>query len=109
MAGQVNVDTALMQQTAQQSNNLADNMINAAATMQRNIDYVANTWQGQAGDEFRRTMGAQSQMLTKLINRLRDISDVINRGGQGLASQDTGARSSLAGQGQNFLNTSLNA
>jgi WXG100 family type VII secretion target len=107
MAG-VNVDTALMQHTALQANNKADNMVSQAATLKAGLDFVTQKWQGHAGDEFRRTMGNQGQMLDKLINRLQVVADLVNRGGQGLASHDQTARSTMAGQAQGFLNGSLN-
>jgi WXG100 family type VII secretion target len=108
MAGHVNVDTALMQHTALQTNTKADNMVNQAATLKAGLDFVMQKWKGHAGDEFRGTMGNQGQVLDKLINRLQYVADIVNRGGQGLASHDQTARSNMAGQGQGFLNGPLN-
>jgi WXG100 family type VII secretion target len=108
MAGQVQVDTALMLSTAQQSSNIAGNMITHAKTLSAGIDYVMTTWTGQAGDAFRNTMGVQKPMLDQLIQKLQTVSDTINQGAQGLDSQDTSGRANLNSQGQTFLNGSLN-
>lgn len=108
MAGLVKVDTARMLSTAQQSSNIAENMITHAKTLSAGIDYVMTTWRGQAGDAFRSTMGTQKPMLDQLIEKLRTVSDTINRGAQGLDSQDTSGRTNLTSQGQHFLNGSLN-
>lgn len=107
MAG-VNVDTALMQTTAMRSRNIGDNMATQARTLKAGLDFVTQKWQGQAGDAFRTSMGGQGLVLDRLVQRLLDLADIINRGGQGLASQDSSARSNLQGQGENFLNAPLN-
>jgi WXG100 family type VII secretion target len=108
MQGHVSVDTALMQQTALQSKNIADNMVTQATTLKAGLAYVLEKWKGQAGDAFRQSMGTQSQVLDRLIQRLQEVSDLVNRGGQGLDAQDATAKSNLTTQGQNFLNASLN-
>lgn len=108
MPGQVKVDTALMQHTALRSRNIAENMINQAATLKAGLAYVLERWQGQAGDAFRATQTTQSKVLDKLILRLQEVSQLIDKGGQGLAAQDATAKSNLTAQGQNFLNAPLN-
>jgi WXG100 family type VII secretion target len=108
MAGQLRYDTDLMQATAQQSANKADNMIMHAKTLTAGIDYVSQRWQGLAGDEFRRTMLNQKTMLNQLIQKLQSISEKIKQGGQGLASSDASGRSKVQSQGETFLSGSLN-
>src|SRR5262245_45591199 len=107
MAGQVNVDTALMQTTAQQSSSKADTMITQAKTLRTGIDFVSQRWQGAAGDAFRNAMRDQGTMLDQLIQRLQFVSDTIKRGGQGLDSHDQTGRQKLTTQGGNFLNGNL--
>lgn len=108
MAGQVQVDTAQMIATAQQSANKADNMITHAKTLRTGIEFVSTRWQGQAGDTFRMTMQNQTTILDQLIQRLTTVSELVNRGGQGLEGQDSAGRQKLANQGGNFLGGSLN-
>lgn len=108
MAGQVNVDTTLMQVTAQQSATKADNMIAQAKTLRAGIDFVNQRWQGAAGDAFRAAMRDQTATLDALIERLRFVSDTIRRGGQGLESHDQSGQQKLTTQGHNFLNGRLN-
>lgn len=108
MAGQVQVDTALMQATAQQSANKADNMITHAKTLTTGIDFVIQRWQGQAAEAFRLAMSAQKPVLEQLIQRLQFVAEKIRQGSEGFDTQDAGAQSKVAAQGQNFLTTPLN-
>lgn len=104
----VQIDTGLMQTTAQQSTNIAQNMITHAKTLSAGIDFVMTTWQGQAGDAFRATMGTQKPMLDQLIQKLTTVADTVNQGAQGLDSQDLGGKTNLTSQGQHFLSGPLN-
>jgi WXG100 family type VII secretion target len=107
MAGQVQVDTAAMQSTAQQSGAIADQMIEHARTLRAGVEYV-QSWQGEAAKAFMTTMSGQSALLDQLITKLKEVAELVNRGGQGFDSQDAAGRSNLTAQGQNFLNGQLN-
>ena len=107
MAGQVQVDTALMQTTARQSGSIAEQMIGHARTLRAGVDFVRN-WQGEAAKAFITTMGDQGTVLDQLIEKLTTVADLVNRGAQGFDSQDTAARSNLTAQGQGFLGAPLN-
>lgn len=104
----VQIDTGLMQTTAQQSTNIAQNMITHAKTLSVGIDFVMNNWWGQAGDAFRATMGTQKPLLDQLIQKLTTVADTVNQGARGLDSQDTSGRANLTTQGENFLSGPLN-
>lgn len=108
MAGQVRVDTGLMQVTAQQSANKADNMIAQARTLSAGIEFVRERWHGQAGDAFRMAMQNQQALLDQLIQKLQVVSETIKQAGQGFDGQDASGRTKLTAQGQSFLNGSLN-
>jgi WXG100 family type VII secretion target len=108
MTGPVQVDTGLMQTTARQSGQIGENMITHAKTLSTGIDFVMRNWTGQAGDAFRNTMGNQIPVLGQLIEKLKLVAETVNRGAQGLDSQDASGRSNLTNQGQNFLNGPLN-
>jgi len=104
----VQIDTGLMQTTARQSTNIAQNMITHAKTLSVGIDFVMNNWRGQAGDAFRATMGTQKPYLDQLIQKLTTVADTVNQGAQGLDSQDTSGRANLTTHGENFLSGPLN-
>ena len=108
MAGHVQVDTGLMQATAQGSANIADNMVTQAKTLSAGIDFDRETWKGQAGDAFRAATQNQTTLLSQLIQKLQLVSDTVKQGGQGFDSHDASGRSKVEVQGQQFLNGSLN-
>lgn len=109
MPGKIQVDTGLMQVTAQQSASIADNMITHARTLSAGIDFVRENWRGQAGDAFRATTQNQSALLNRLIQKLQLVSEVVKQGGQGFDSHDAGASTNLNTHGQQFLNGKLNS
>lgn len=106
--GPVQVDTTLMQTTAAQSGQIGENMITHARTLSTGIDFVMRNWTGHTGDAFRTAMGNQIPMLNQLIEKLRLVSETINRGAQGLDSQDASGGSKVTSLAQNFLNGPLN-
>jgi WXG100 family type VII secretion target len=108
MAGQFQVDTGLMQTTAQGSANIADNMITQAKTLSAGIDFVRENWKGQAGDAFRGATHNQTTLLSQLIQKLQLVTDLVKQGGQGFDSHDASGSSKVEVQGQQFLNGSLN-
>lgn len=107
MAGQVRVDTALLQSTAQQGTNIADNMLGHASTLKTRIQFVLDNWQGGAGDSARVAMANQASLLDKLITKLQFLSTALKQGGQSLESQDASASAKVNASAQG-LTSKLN-
>jgi WXG100 family type VII secretion target len=102
MAGHVQIDTAAMQATAQQSTNIAEQMLGHATTLKNSVD-VLQRWQGQAGDAFRMVMMENlGPLLDKLIHKLQFIADTMKDAGLSFDGHEAAARTKLTAPGQNL-------
>ena len=102
MARQVQVDTGLMQATAQRGMGIAADIIGTAQALSASIDFVLSSWKGGAGDAFRMAMQQQKEQLNNLVQRLQAVSETMQQGGHGFEGHDASARAKVTTQALSF-------